>query len=104
MRKDNTNLHMQHLFIGSEGQLGVICGMSFGVVPKSSCVQVAMLGVESYGKCCEILTLAKRHLGEILSAFEFIDGASMQCLEENKNLKNVLTSNPSFNILIETMG
>ncbi|KHN81176.1 Solute carrier family 22 member 15 [Toxocara canis] len=40
MRKDNTNLHMQHLFIGSEGQLGVVTGLSMCAVPKPSCVQV----------------------------------------------------------------
>ncbi|KHN74246.1 D-2-hydroxyglutarate dehydrogenase, mitochondrial [Toxocara canis] len=104
MRKDNTNLHMQHLFVGSEGQLGVVTGLSMCAVPKPSCVQVAMLGVETYAGCCEILQLARRCLGEILSAFEFIDGSSMRCLEENKKMRNVLTSNPPFNVLIETMG
>ncbi|VDM47763.1 unnamed protein product [Toxocara canis] len=48
MRKDNTNLHMQHLFVGSEGQLGVVTGLSMCAVPKPSCVQVAMLGLFSF--------------------------------------------------------
>uniref|UniRef100_F1L4I4 D-2-hydroxyglutarate dehydrogenase, mitochondrial n=1 Tax=Ascaris suum TaxID=6253 RepID=F1L4I4_ASCSU len=104
MRKDNTNLHIHHLFIGSEGQLGVVTGISMCAVPKPSCVQVAMLGVGTYSGCRDVLQLARLYLGEILSAFEFIDGASMRCLDENKKLRSVLTSNPPFNVLVETMG
>lgn len=44
VRKDNTNLHMHHLFIGGEGQLGVVTGVTVCVVPKPISAQVAMLG------------------------------------------------------------
>ncbi|VDK45564.1 unnamed protein product [Anisakis simplex] len=104
MRKDNTNLHMHHLFIGGEGQLGIICGVTVCVVPKPTSVQVAMLGVKTYSGCREILRLSKQHLGEILSAFELMDSEAMRCLKENEKLDNVLTSDPPFNLLIEVMG
>lgn len=66
--------------------------------------ELPFLGVGTYSGCRDILQLARLYLGEILSAFEFIDGASMRCLDENKKLRSVLTSNPPFNVLVETMG
>lgn len=104
VRKDNTSLHMHHLFIGAEGQLGVVAGVTMCAVPRPTSIQVAMLGVETYEGCREILHLAKQSLGEILSAFELMDSECMRCLLENESLPNVLTSNPPFNLLIETMG
>lgn len=104
VRKDNTNLHMHHLFIGSEGQLGIVTSVTMCAVPRPSSVQVAMLGVKTYTDCRKVLDLAKKNLGEILSAFELMDSECMKCLLENENLPNVLTSNPPFTLLIETMG
>uniref|UniRef100_A0A915C694 D-2-hydroxyglutarate dehydrogenase, mitochondrial n=1 Tax=Parascaris univalens TaxID=6257 RepID=A0A915C694_PARUN len=104
VRKDNTNLHIHHLFIGGEGQLGVVTGVTVCVVPKAVSVQVAMLGVNTYSECREVLRLAKQYLGEVLSAFELMDSEAMRCLLENEKLHNVLTSNPPFNLLIEVMG
>lgn len=44
IRKDNTTLHTPHLFLGSEGQLGVITSVTMTAVPKPKSVQSAMLG------------------------------------------------------------
>lgn len=45
VRKDNTNLHLHQLFVGSEGQLGIITGVTMTVVPRPSSIQVAILGL-----------------------------------------------------------
>uniref|UniRef100_A0A8R1EQ26 FAD-binding PCMH-type domain-containing protein n=2 Tax=Caenorhabditis japonica TaxID=281687 RepID=A0A8R1EQ26_CAEJA len=44
IRKDNTSLHTPHLFLGSEGQLGVITSVTMTAVPRPKSVQSAMLG------------------------------------------------------------
>lgn len=44
LKKDNTNLHMHHLFIGAEGQLGVVTRIWMNVIPRLPSTQVAMLG------------------------------------------------------------
>uniref|UniRef100_A0A7I5E736 D-2-hydroxyglutarate dehydrogenase, mitochondrial n=1 Tax=Haemonchus contortus TaxID=6289 RepID=A0A7I5E736_HAECO len=103
-RKDNTSLHTPHLFLGSEGQLGVITRVTMSAVPKPASVQSAMLGVDTFESCCKVLRMAKRHLSEILSSFEFLDREASEVLDEALGLKPVLQSNPRFTILVETSG
>uniref|UniRef100_A0A915CNK7 D-2-hydroxyglutarate dehydrogenase, mitochondrial n=1 Tax=Ditylenchus dipsaci TaxID=166011 RepID=A0A915CNK7_9BILA len=44
-------------------------------------------------------------LNEILSSFELMDFATMDCIEENAGLKSVLVGDkPAFNLLVETSG
>ncbi|KJH51379.1 FAD linked oxidase protein [Dictyocaulus viviparus] len=104
LRKDNTSLHVPHLFLGSEGQIGLITRVVMNTVPKPSSVLSAMIGVDKFESCCCILRIARRHLSEILSSFEFLDREAMVLLEETLNLKQVLHSNPRFTILVETSG
>ncbi|KAF1765368.1 hypothetical protein GCK72_005320 [Caenorhabditis remanei] len=104
IRKDNTSLHTPHLFLGSEGQLGVITSVTMTAVPRPKSVQSAMLGVESFKKCCEILKMAKSSLSEVLSSFEFLDEAIMECLKVNLDLHPVLNKSTPFSILVETSG
>jgi D-lactate dehydrogenase (cytochrome) len=40
LRKDNTGYHLKHLFIGSEGTLGVITGVSILTPPRPKSIQV----------------------------------------------------------------
>lgn len=73
-------------------------------VPKPKSVQSAMLGIESFKKCCEVLKLAKSSLTEILSSFELLDDATMECLKTNLGLHPVLNAPTPFSILVETSG
>ncbi|WKX95867.1 hypothetical protein Q1695_012372 [Nippostrongylus brasiliensis] len=104
LRKDNTSLHVPHLFLGSEGQLGVITRVVMSAVPRPTSVQSAMIGAESFESCCDILRLARTQLSEILSSFEFLDSETMDTLDKALGLKPVLQSNPRFTILVETSG
>ncbi|KAF1660405.1 UNVERIFIED_CONTAM: D-2-hydroxyglutarate dehydrogenase, mitochondrial, partial [Eudyptes robustus] len=46
LRKDNSDLKLQQLFIGSEGQLGLITRCAILVPPKPKSVQLAFLGTK----------------------------------------------------------
>ncbi|KAJ2402840.1 D-lactate ferricytochrome c oxidoreductase, partial [Coemansia sp. RSA 2531] len=48
LRKDNTGYDLKQMFIGSEGTLGVITGVSVATPQRPSAVNVAVLGVPSY--------------------------------------------------------
>uniref|UniRef100_A0A0N5AT80 D-2-hydroxyglutarate dehydrogenase, mitochondrial n=1 Tax=Syphacia muris TaxID=451379 RepID=A0A0N5AT80_9BILA len=104
VRKDNTNLHLHQLFVGSEGQLGIITEVTMTAVPCPNSIQMTILGCKTYHDCRRLLLAAKSGLGEILSAFEMIDSEAMRCVVENESLSNVLPTNPPYNVIIETMG
>jgi D-2-hydroxyglutarate dehydrogenase len=58
---------------GGEGTLGVVTKVSILTPPKLASTNVAFLACEDYESCQNALKEAKKQLGEILSAFEFID-------------------------------
>lgn len=45
------------------------------------------LGLNSYDAVLKTYLMAKRDLGEILSAFEFIDSSSLEAVVQQYNLK-----------------
>ncbi|KAI6183501.1 D-2-hydroxyglutarate dehydrogenase, mitochondrial [Aphelenchoides bicaudatus] len=85
LRKDNSDVRQLPLFIGSEGQFGIITRASILVAPKPISTNLAFLGTDSFENCVEILRAARRFL-------------------ENVNMDNVLKSSPPFNLLIESSG
>lgn len=44
LKKDNTGYHLKHLFIGSEGTLGVVTKVAIQCPPKPKAVNLAFLG------------------------------------------------------------
>ncbi|KAM8953170.1 D-2-hydroxyglutarate dehydrogenase, mitochondrial [Pelodytes ibericus] len=103
LRKDNTGYDLKQLFIGSEGTLGIITAVSILCPRKPNAVNVALLGCESFSKVLQVFTLCRDHLGEILSACEFLDAASMKVVQKHLKLSNPLPAN-AFYVLIETSG
>ncbi|KAG8080964.1 hypothetical protein GUJ93_ZPchr0007g6384 [Zizania palustris] len=73
LRKDNTGYDLKHLFIGSEGSLGVVTKAAILTPAKLPSTNVAFLSCNDYMSCQKLLLAAKRNLGEIVSAFEFMD-------------------------------
>lgn len=107
LRKDNTGYDLKQLFIGAEGTLGVVTAVSLVCPPKPKSVNVAFLGLDSFEKVQELFVRTKQDLGEILSAYEFLDRASMELvLKHHSKLgaKDPLSSTQPFYVLIETSG
>lgn len=103
MRKDNTGYDLKQLFIGSEGSLGVITAASISVPRRPKSINVAFLGCERFTDVLSSFKLAGTMLGEILSAFEFMDCSSMHLVESKLGLHNPINKWP-FYVLIETFG
>ncbi|GKU99235.1 hypothetical protein SLEP1_g12108 [Rubroshorea leprosula] len=106
LRKDNTGYDLKHLFIGSEGSLGIVTKISILTPPKLSSVNLAFLACKDYFCCQKLLQEAKWKLGEILSAFEFLDIEAMDLvLNHLEGARNPLpASMHNFYVLIETTG
>uniref|UniRef100_A0A1I8H6V4 D-2-hydroxyglutarate dehydrogenase, mitochondrial n=2 Tax=Macrostomum lignano TaxID=282301 RepID=A0A1I8H6V4_9PLAT len=103
LRKDNTGYDIKQLLIGSEGTLGIITKAAILCPARPKSVQLAFLGLDSFQAVLDTYRLARRSLGEILSAFEFIDSESMRAVKQNLGLSCPLGEH-SFYVLAETSG
>ncbi|KAM8790354.1 D-2-hydroxyglutarate dehydrogenase, mitochondrial isoform 2-T4 [Rhynchonycteris naso] len=103
LRKDNTGYDLKQLFIGSEGTLGVITAVSILCPPKPRAVNVAFLGCPGFAEVVQTFSTCKGMLGEILSAYEFMDDECMQLVRQHLLLTSPVQESP-FYVLVETSG
>jgi FAD/FMN-containing dehydrogenase len=104
LRKNNTGYDLKQLFIGAEGTIGIITGISIMCPQRSKAVNVAFFGLESFEKVQLAFREAKGQLSEILSAFELMDGESQALVHKITKNKMPLEEKHPFYCLIETSG
>jgi hypothetical protein len=75
---------LKQLFVGAEGTLGVVTKVALlcPSFPKSKCA--AFLVCQTFDQVTACLQLAKTHLGEILSAFEFMDAQVLELVVQQQ--------------------
>ncbi|KAJ1967797.1 D-lactate ferricytochrome c oxidoreductase [Dispira parvispora] len=106
LRKDSTGYDLKQLFIGAEGTLGIVTGVSITTPPRPVAQTVAVLGVETYEDVQRVFKLARQNLNEILSAYEFWDNPSMDMVlhHAGDNARHPLAQAYPFYVLVETSG
>lgn len=104
LRKNNTGYDLKQLFIGGEGTIGIITGVSILCPQRSKAINVAFFGLESYEKVQLAFREAKGQLSEILSAFELMDSHSQTLVHKVTKNKRPLDGEHPFYCLIETSG
>ncbi|KAJ1655323.1 D-lactate ferricytochrome c oxidoreductase [Dispira simplex] len=106
LRKDSTGYDLKQLFIGAEGTLGIVTGVSITTPPRPVAQTVAVLGVETYEDVQHVFKLARQNLNEILSAYEFWDDSSMDMVlhHAGDNARHPLAQAYPFYVLVETSG
>ncbi|KPI87896.1 actin interacting protein-like protein [Leptomonas seymouri] len=77
LRKDNAGYDLKHLFIGSEGTLGVVTRAAIKLFPLPRSKQTAIFRIADFESVVALYHLAQEHLAECLSAFEVMDGESL---------------------------
>lgn len=106
LRKDNTGFDLKQLFIGSEGTIGLITGVSIITPRRPSAFNVAVFAVDSFEAVQKVFSKVKAHCGEILSAFEFFDNQSLEMVKAHATagVKDPFQDKHPFYVLIETSG
>ncbi|XP_055331951.1 D-2-hydroxyglutarate dehydrogenase, mitochondrial-like [Paramacrobiotus metropolitanus] len=103
MRKDNTGYHLHHLFIGSEGSLGIITQVALLCPPRPTSVSLCLLGLNSFEDVLQCYQQAGSRLTDIMSAFEFLDTQCFAVSCEEHNVPAPLKEFP-FYAIIEVSG
>ncbi|CDW58693.1 D 2 hydroxyglutarate dehydrogenase [Trichuris trichiura] len=96
LRKDNSTLRLTNLFVGSEGQLGIITRLSICTVPRPVTRNVALLGCRTFADCLSLLHLMRIRLGPLLSSVEFMDQDCLDCVEKHLRRQVQLTYKAYF--------
>jgi FAD/FMN-containing dehydrogenase len=104
LRKNNTGYDLKQLFIGGEGTIGIITGVSIICPQRSKAVNVAYFGLPSFANVQKAFKEAKVQLGEILSAFELMDAQSQAFVHRVTGNKRPLEGEYPFYCLVETSG
>jgi len=104
LRKNNTGYDLKQLFIGGEGTLGIITGISILCPQKPKAVNLAYFGCESFEHVQKTFKEAKIQLGEILSAFEMMDGYSQRLVHKQTGNKRPIEGEYPFYCMVETSG
>ncbi|EPY41543.1 actin interacting protein-like protein [Angomonas deanei] len=115
LRKDNAGYDLKHLFIGSEGTLGVVTRAVVKLAPLPKSRQVTLFRLPNFESVLQLYQLAQEHLAECLSAFEVMDGECLTPTAQEQIPFAKISNNGSFQsgdnyhsayfvILIETNG
>jgi FAD/FMN-containing dehydrogenase len=108
LKSDEIGFDLKQLFIGSEGTIGIITAISILCPTRPSNTNVAIFALDSYEAVQKVYTESKKHLGEIMSAFEMFDAKSYEFVrkhqEEAGHAKKVFETEGDFYCLIETGG
>ena len=83
LRKDNTGYDLRHLFIGSEGTLGVITAATMKLYPMPVSQLTAFAAVPTMEAAVELLGLAHRFLSSGLTGFEVMGQFSLSLVAKH---------------------
>jgi FAD/FMN-containing dehydrogenase len=78
LHKDNTGYSLRHLFVGSEGTLGIISGAVLKLVPAPRCVEVAFCSLPSVESAVALFRLFKDHDATAIQAFEYMSAQGLE--------------------------
>ncbi|CCD02400.1 FAD-binding oxidoreductase, partial [Azospirillum baldaniorum] len=102
LRKNNTGYDLKHLFIGSEGTLGVITAATLKLHPLPTRHAVAWVGMASPEDALTLLTRVQERSAARLSAFEMINRLQLDLVIGHvPGRRSPIESEADWHVLIE---
>ena len=104
MLKNNAGYDLKHLFIGSEGTLGVITRIVLRLHAQPGCTMAALCAVKDFDGVRQLLRLARSGLGPMLSAFEVMWPDYWQVITERAGVRVPVAPGHGQYVLVEAQG
>ncbi|KZE29052.1 FAD-binding oxidoreductase [Chelatococcus daeguensis] len=102
--KNNAGYDLKHLFIGSEGTLGIVTRVVLRLFPKPQCTMAALCKLADYDRVVALLAAARRGLGPLLSAFEVMWPDYWQVVTERAGVRSPVAPGDGLYVLVEAQG
>ncbi|MGY3425070.1 FAD/FMN-containing dehydrogenase [Bradyrhizobium sp. F1.13.4] len=104
LMKNNAGYDLKHLFIGSEGTLGIITRVVLRLFPKPRSTMAALCALEDYAAVIVLLGAARSGLGPLLSAFEVMWPDYWDVITKRAGVKPPVAAGHGLYVLVEAQG
>jgi FAD/FMN-containing dehydrogenase len=101
LRKNNTGFDLTHLFVGSEGTLGVITAAVLKLFPKPRAVETAFIGLASPRAALDLLGLSRDMTGSEITSFELLPRIGLDFVRTHFDAREVLRGIHRWYVLLE---
>jgi FAD/FMN-containing dehydrogenase len=102
--KNNAGYDLKHLFIGSEGTLGIITRVVLKLFPKPRSTMAALCAVPDYAAALSLLNAARSGLGPLLSAFEVMWPDYWDVITTRAGVRSPIGTGHGLYVLVEAQG
>ena len=99
LHKNTTGYDLRHLFIGSEGTLGIITAATLKLFARPQTIATAWVGLDDIESAVQLLTAVQGHFAERLTSFELISRYALALSSEFSHLKQPTDAN--WHVLLE---
>ncbi|MBR0752844.1 FAD-binding oxidoreductase [Bradyrhizobium jicamae] len=102
--KNNAGYDLKHLFIGSEGTLGIITRVVLRLFPKPRSTMAALCALKDYAGVVALLNAARSGLGPLLSAFEVMWPDYWEVITARGGVRPPVAPGHGLYVLVEAQG
>jgi FAD/FMN-containing dehydrogenase len=103
--KNNTGYDLKHLFIGSEGTLGIVTRAILKLSPSPDFFSTSFIALENFDNSLQLLNRAQLFFGDKLTSFEILWPPFYRLLtNESSGNKKVIPDNYPLYVLAEVAG
>ncbi|MEQ8734417.1 MAG: FAD-binding oxidoreductase [Rhodospirillaceae bacterium] len=100
--KDNTGYALKHLFVGSEGSLGIITAAVLKLFPKPKETETALCALSTLDDVTSLLNRARALSGDAVTAFELVPRIGLEfCAKHIDGISDPLSEPHDWYTLIE---